>query len=57
MAKISKVINYIVGRSVQLKNRFTDEVAAPIEFACIFCQNEKEYAEFTKEIDKLGKIV
>lgn len=57
MAEVSKVINYIVNPSLQLKNRFTDETSAPIEFACIFCQNENEYAEFTKEIDKLGKIV
>jgi len=42
---------------VQLKNKFTDETTAPVEFACIFCQNEKEYDEFTEEIKKLGKKV
>ncbi len=57
MVDISNTINYIVNRSVQLKNKFTDATSAPIEFACIFCQNKKEYSEFTKEIEGLGKIV
>lgn len=42
---------------MELKNRFTDVSTAPIDFACIFCQNEKEYGKFTNSIEKLGKIV
>lgn len=57
MAALSGMINYIVDRSVQLKNQFTNEKSASIEFACIFCQNKKEYVEITKEIHGLGKIV
>ena len=36
---------------------FTDVSSAPVEFACIFCQSEKEYKEFTNSIEKFGKIV
>lgn len=54
---LTKTINYIVNRSTELKNRFTDESSAPVEFACIFCQKEKEYKGFTNSIESLGKIV
>ena len=50
-------ITYVVRRSVDLKNAFTDESAAPVEFACIFCHSEEEYREFTHVIQPLGKIV
>ena len=57
MNDLKRVINYIVNHSAKLKNKFTDASSSPIEFACIFCRNEKDYSEFTKEIEKLGKIV
>ena len=57
MNNLIKTINYIVSRCIELKNKFTDELLAPVEFACIFCQNEEEYNKFTNVIEKLGKIV
>jgi hypothetical protein len=57
MNNLILIIKYIVNRSAKLKNKFTDESSASVEFACVFCQSEKEYSEFTKEIGKLGKIV
>jgi len=57
MLSILTIINYIVNNSAQLKNKFTDEISAPIEFACIFCQDEKEYNDFTNAIESLGKVV
>ena len=57
MDNLISTINYIVSRSAELKNKFTDASSAPVEFACIFCQNEKEYKEFTNSIEKFGKIV
>lgn len=57
MNNLIEIINYIVDQSNKLKNRFTDVSSAPIEFACIFCQTEKEYKELTNSIESLGKIV
>lgn len=57
MKNFIKTVTYIVDRSMELKNKFTDELLAPVEFACIFCQNEEEYNKFTNVIEKLGKIV
>ena len=52
-----KTIQYIVSKSTELKNKFTDASSAPVEFACIFCQSEGKYELFTNSIKPLGKIV
>lgn len=57
MNKVLPTVNYIVTRSVELKNTYTTELNAPVEFACIFCRSEEEYLEFTREIETLGSIV
>jgi len=57
MKNLIKTVTYIVNRSTELKNKFTDELLAPVEFVCIFCQNEKEYKQFTSSVEILGKIV
>ena len=57
MDHLISIIGYIVSRSAELKNKFTNASSAPVEFACIFCRNEKEYHEFISLIEKLGKIV
>jgi hypothetical protein len=57
MNNLITTIKYIVNHSNELKNKFTNASEAPVEFACIFCQNEKEYDKFTNSIEKLGKII
>ena len=57
MNTLITTINYIVSRSTELKNKFTNASSVPVEFSCIFCQNEEEYTQFTNEIKTLGKIV
>lgn len=57
MDKLEETIRYIVNNSTKLKNRFTKVKSAQVEFACIFCQNEEENKDFTKSIEKLGRIV
>ncbi len=50
-------INYIVTRSVDLKNKYTDEVNAQVEFCDIFSRDNDEYQQLTEVINKIGKIV
>ncbi len=57
MNNLIDTVIYIVNRSAELKNKFTGELSAPVEFACIFCQNEEEYKQFTSSVEVLGKIV
>jgi len=57
MNKLIVTIKYVVSHSTKLKDRYTSASTAPIESACIFCQNEEEYKEFTNSIETMGKIV
>ena len=57
MNSLITTIKYIVDRSTELKNQFTDTSTMPVEFACIFCQNGEEYNKFTNSIEGMGKIV
>ena len=54
---IGEIVKYIVNESIKLKNKFTSEKNIPIEFACIFSQNNKEYEDLTEIITKLGSVV
>ncbi len=56
MNKLITTVKYIVNRSTDLKNNFTNEVQASVEFGCIFCQNDEEYKHFTNSIKVLGKV-
>jgi hypothetical protein len=51
------VIDYLVNQSIKLKDKFTTEAYAPIEFACIFCQTPEEYKAFTLAVEKIGTVV
>lgn len=57
MNNLVTTINYIVSRSTELKNNYTNATSAPVEFSCIFCQTEEEYTQFTDSIEILGKVV
>ncbi len=52
-----QTIDYIVNTSIQLKNKYIDQVNVLIEFACIFSKNMEEYQELTEIIKQLGRIV
>lgn len=56
MKDLISIVNYLVDKSILMKNKYTDAEDAPIEFACIFCQNDAEYEKLTTEIQALGKI-
>lgn len=56
MNNLIKIIQYIVSRSSELKNKYTDASTAPVEFGCIFCKSEDEYKELTSSIEKFGRI-
>ena len=57
MNDLISLVNYLVDKSILMKNKYTNVKDAPIEFACIFCRGESEYKKFTTEIQSLGKVV
>jgi hypothetical protein len=56
-ANLEETVKYIVNNSFELKNKFTDAKAAPVEFACIFCQSEDEYNDLDRLVGERGGIV
>lgn len=54
--EVIKLIQYIVGRSKELKDKYTDEKDAPLEFVCVFCQSEEEYKKLDGEVKKNGRV-
>lgn len=41
-----KFIKEIVSKSNDLKNKYTDEVDAKVNYACIFCKSEDDYNNY-----------
>jgi len=57
ITNLEERVRYIVDKSLELKNKFTDANGAPIEFACIFCQNQEEYRDLDLLVGKRGGVV
>ena len=52
-----RLIEDIVKESCRLKDAFTAEKEASVNYACIFCQKQKEYKSFLSLAGQLGKII
>ncbi|MCH8821864.1 hypothetical protein IID23_05100 [Patescibacteria group bacterium] len=57
MITLQRTVDYIVNETIQLKNKYTDEISAPIDWVAVFAQNGQEYESFLKETRSMGKIV
>ncbi len=51
------LVQQIVKRAEELKDKHTAEKNAPVNYACIFSQSEAEYDELLIAAKRLGKIV
>jgi hypothetical protein len=47
----------IVKQAAKLKDTYTSEEAAPVNYACIFAQSQEEYDAFIKSANEIGKII
>jgi hypothetical protein len=52
-----KILLHIVSKSVELKNKYTNEITAKIEFCDIFSKDDEEYRQLTSIINKIGRVV
>ena len=57
MEEFIKLTQDIVKESCRLKDAFTAEKEALVNYACIFCQNQKEYEGFLSLAGQMGKII
>ncbi|MFA6325336.1 MAG: hypothetical protein WCX46_03885 [Candidatus Paceibacterota bacterium] len=51
------LIKNIVKNAEILKDKYTDQKNIPVYYACIFCQTDDEYKEFTEKAYKMGKKI
>ncbi len=54
---MENLIQEIIENAKKLKNKYTDQINAPINYACVFCQSEEEQKNFLEEATKLGTII
>lgn len=54
--EFKKIVTKIVAQADKLKSKFVSE-PAPVNYTCIFCQNDKEYILFFNLAKKIGRIV
>jgi len=54
---LKKQIQQIVTDAKKLKDKHTNEIDAPVNYACIFSQNNKEYQNLLSTTKKIGKII
>ena len=47
----------IVKQAAKLKDAYTSEDSAPVNYACIFAQSQAEYDTFTKSAANIGKVM
>ena len=51
------LVQDIVSQAMKLKNIHTDEINAPVNYACIFSQNQKEYLDLLSISDEVFKLI
>lgn len=55
--ELKELVKKIVKKANDLKNKYTSEEEAPVNYACIFCQTENQYNELTELAKTIGKII
>ncbi|MCD6230038.1 MAG: hypothetical protein J7K00_04530 [Candidatus Diapherotrites archaeon] len=54
---LKKQVQGIVKQSCELKNKYTAEQNAQVNYACIFSQSSEEFEILIKVANKIGKII
>lgn len=55
--EFNDLINYVVKKCVELKNKYIDESNLQIDYICLFSHNKEEFSEFIKHASKIGTII
>ena len=50
-------IEKIVAQAKRLKDKYTDQADAPVNYACVFCHNNQEFDEYSSLIQQAGKVI
>ena len=55
--ELKNKVQYIVKNARALKDKYTDQKNAPVNYACIFSQTNEEYKELLELVRTIGKVV
>lgn len=55
--EFNKIVDHIVLACIKLKDTYIAEKNLPIDYICIFSQNDGEYNEFLKHASLIGEVV
>jgi len=50
------LVQDIVRESSRLKDKYTDQKNAKVNYACVFCQSDEEYNDFLNLANQLGEV-
>lgn len=54
---LEELVKDIVMQAKELKDKYTLEQSASVNYSCIFCHSQEEYDELVKEASKIGEVV
>ncbi|MBI4015517.1 MAG: hypothetical protein HY362_02260 [Candidatus Aenigmarchaeota archaeon] len=54
--ELKSFVQEIVEKANNLKNKYTNEKKAQVNYACIFCQSNKQYNNLISTLEKIGNI-
>jgi len=54
---LKQLVQEIVKKANTLKNKYTSEKNAPVNYACIFCQNDEQYDSLVALVKEIGKVI
>lgn len=57
ITELENRIKDIVAQSIKLKNKYTDQINAPIGYVCIFAQSKDEYEELESTVKAIGRLI
>ena len=57
VGSLKKAVQEIVKTSTTLKNKYINNKNTPVNYACVFSQNEKEFNELIKTTRKIGNVI
>ena len=55
--ELKRLVKEIVKTANLLKNEYTNENNAPVNYTCIFSQSEEEFSKLKKYASQIGKII
>ncbi len=57
LTNFEELIKTVVLGSKALKDKYTDEKSAEVNYAAVFCQSDDEYKMLIRVVGKIGKVI